>query len=356
MVSKIFHPKSAPGCGPSGRLHYGHIRDGESVIDEVIVRLTRHDGGTEVVEINCHGGVAAAAQAMGLLVGAGAVKLPPRRFAARAAADSGLDGIRAEAARLLPLAETKLAVRVLCDQINGALSAAIRAVDTESPWAAEKLGSLVESAWFGRALAQPRRLALVGKPNVGKSTLFNALVGHNRTIVSPVPGTTRDFINEFVALGGYPVELMDTAGLRRRGGVVEMKGVEATWRVASDADLIVIVLDGSAPDAPDEHAVLRSLLQKNPVLAVNKSDLPARLDLSGFPPGADLCKVSALTGRGLREIELAVLRRFPSPAQYPPASPVVFTAEQARILSDAQDLCRSGRADAAREKLARLAG
>jgi len=356
LVAGVFRPKSGRDwlTGAPGKLHYGHICHGDSVVDEVIVRLAARGGDAELVEVNCHGGVVAAGEVMRLLVESGACELPMNRFAALAAAACGLDSVQAEAMRLLPLAETSLAVRVLCDQVNGALSRAIAAIDPGAEAADESVRRLLESMEFGCALTRPRRLALLGRPNVGKSTLFNALVGHNRTIVSPVPGTTRDFVNEFIALGGFPVELVDTAGLRRRGGVVEMKGVEAAWRVASDADLILVVIDGSVAVTPEELAVVRTLLPKAPMLVINKSDLSEEVEVSSFPDGMDWCRVSAVTGAGLGQLERTVLQRFPDKAAYPPGSAVVFTERQADILSDVMALCASGAVAEARAKLGGL--
>jgi len=338
-VARIFRATS--GCdwlaGAPGQLHYGHIREGDAVVDEVIVR--RGGGGT--VEINGHGGIVAAGEILRLLGEGGVAELAPGAFATPSSGVA-LDAIQQEAAAGLPQAETRLAVRVLCDQLNGALSEAIRAIAAGPADAAERLGALLESAAFGRALNCPRRVVLVGRPNVGKSTLFNALVGHNRTITSPVPGTTRDFVEEFVALGGYPVQLIDTAGLRRRGDVVEMKGVQAAWRVLSDADLTIVVVDGSEPMTGEERRTVESLLPGASVLAVNKSDLPPALDPESLRPGVEPCWVSALSGEGLRELERAILRRFPDPGCYPPGAPVVFSDRQTQALSGAMRRYASG--------------
>jgi len=174
--------------------------------------------------------------------------------------------------------------------------------------------------------------------------------------VSPVPGTTRDFVNESVALGGYPVELIDTAGLRRRGGVVEMKGVEAAWRVASDADLLLIVLDASRRLSAEVRKLVQVLAGRRPIAAWSKSDLAA----GRTPPPLDgevtTCPVSALTGDGLPDLERAMLDRFPDPAAYPPGSPVVFTEGQACALGEIRKGLRSGEVAAAGEQLRRLTG
>jgi len=358
LVAGILVPKSSAPKGRAdirGKLEYRHVRDGESIVDEVIVRRVSR-GATETVEINCHGGVVAASEIVRLLVEAGAVECAPGPWAERAAADAGLDRIQAEAARLLPLAQTRLAVRVLCDQLNGALSRAVRGLDLGSGDALEALRLLAGSVAFGLALTRPRRLALVGEPNVGKSTLFNALVGHNRTIVSPVPGTTRDFVNEFIALGGYPLEVIDTAGLRTRGGVVEMKGVEATWGIVSDADIIAVVLDGTGRMTARAKELVGTLLPKNPLLVLNKCDLPIRMNASGLSSGGEVCSTSGLTGSGLPELECAILRRLPDREQWPAGSPVVFTQEQCAGVNRAADDLAAGRIESARDELARLLG
>ena len=349
IVSRVFVPKT-PGdwlSGAPGRLHYGHVRDGDVVIDEVLVRLASREAGVDAVEVNCHGGIVAAGETMRLLVEAGAAEATPAQMSERCARSAGLDKVQAEAMRLLPSAKTRLAVRVIADQLNGALSRAVRSVDPAGPSAPELLGALAASAAFGLALTHPRRLVLVGSPNAGKSTLFNALVGHSRTIVSPTPGTTRDFINELIALGGYPVELVDTAGLRRHGDVVEMMGVEATWGVVSEADLVVIVADGSHAPTPSEGELMRALLPREPILAVNKCDLGA--PATGQPAGAQLVvrPISALTGEGVPNLTQAILERFPGAAAYPPGSAVALTREQEAALRSACAHCLGGRADEA---------
>jgi len=356
VVAAVFAPKSARDwlSEPAGRLHYGHVRDGEDIVDEVLVRLAPRGGGAGAVEVNCHGGIVTAAEVMRLLVEAGAVELPPAAFGDRAAADAGLDTVRAAALRLLPAAETRLAARVLCDQLDGAMSRAVKAIDLAAPDASGRLGLLAASAEFGKALTRPRRVALVGSPNAGKSTLFNALVGHNRTIVSAAPGTTRDFINEFIALGGYPLELIDTAGLRRHGGIIEMKGVEATWGVVSEADLIVIVADSSRAMADSERELTRAMSPRGPILALNKSDIAAAPQEQADAAGATVCVVSALTGDGLPELESAILERLPAPAAYPPGAAVTLTEEHENALREASARCRSGQAALAADALAAL--
>ena len=349
IVSRVFTPRSQSGwlSAPSGRLHYGHVNEGDVVVDEVLVRLASDGGGVDTLEVNCHGGIVAAGETMRLLVDAGAVEVAPAQLSDRAASGAGLDRVQAEAMRLLPAARTRLAVRVICDQLDGALSRAVKSLDPASPEAPELLDALARSAAFGEALTRPRRLVLVGSPNAGKSTLFNALVGHSRTIVSPTPGTTRDFINEMIALGGYPVELVDTAGLRRHGDVVEMKGVEATWRVVSEADLVVIVADGTRPITSPERQLLDALSPADPILALNKCDLTPADAGWRSATGAAIREISALRGEGLSVLTQTILERFPDPAAYPPGCAVALNPAQARALQSAREHCIRGHASAA---------
>lgn len=354
IVSRVFTPKSQTGWlyGPPDRLHYGHVRDGDDVVDEVLVRVASDDAGAEMLEVNGHGGIVAAGETMRLLVDAGAVEVTPAELIERSADDAGLDKLQAEAMRLLPLAKTRLAARVIADQLDGALSRAVRSVDPASPAAPDILDALARSAAFGAALTRPRRLVLVGSPNAGKSTLFNALVGHSRTIVSPTPGTTRDFINEVIAVGGYPVELVDTAGLRRHGDVVEMRGVEATWGVVSDADLVVIVADGTRPMTPAERELLDALSAAEPILALNKCDVGPADPAWKLAACAAVCEISALRGEGLRLLTRTILERFPDSGAYPPGCAVALNRAQAEALQSAREHCVRGHASAAATALA----
>jgi tRNA modification GTPase len=304
----------------AGQLCYGHVVRGGERVDEAIGRVASLD--PPAFEVNCHGGIVAAAEVIGALCDAGARETVARESAADAARDAGFDAIQAAALDRLPAARTRLVVRVLCDQVNGALSRELAAIDAGTVDADARIARLVASARFGRALLESTTVAIVGPPNAGKSTLFNALVGHGRTIVSPTPGTTRDFVDEEIALGGFPVRLLDTAGLRDGAGEVEAHGVAAA-RAAARADVLLLVLDSSVPEQPGEAAIRAELAAREPIVLANKSDLPP-----GRERSAGGISVSAATGRGLDEVGDALLARLPDPAAHPPGSPVVLTREQ----------------------------
>ena len=351
LVSRFFRPRRKGDwtADTPGHLYYGHIVDGGERIDEVIVRHRSSRMGGEAVEVNCHGGVVAAGEIMRLFEQGGAREMPAEAFVREASRDMGLDAVRTEALERLPSAQTKLAARMLCDQLNGALSQAVARL-AENP-NRSTVNDLLRSAEFGRALLEPRCVALLGRPNVGKSTLFNALVGHHRTIVSATPGTTRDYVDETIALGGYPVELIDTAGLWQTDGPVEARGVEAAREVGRRAGIVVLVLDGSRPLLPDEVRAAHELADRDAIAVLNKADLSSKADPAPLPADLPRCTLSASTGEGLKELEAEIRRLLPQPDPYPPGSPVVFTGRQYSGLDRAAKLLEAGHTDSARDML-----
>jgi tRNA modification GTPase len=172
----------------------------------------------------------------------------------------------------------------------------------------EQLSSLKETFDYGKFLSQGLRLAIVGKPNVGKSSLFNCLVSADRAIVTDIPGTTRDVLAETVSLDGVPVRFLDTAGIRDTIDEVESLGVARTLDALADADFALVVLDGSCVLDDQDRRALSNVVRIPHLIVVNKSDLPALLDLSGLN-GAARVSVSAKSGDGLKDLE-AALRAF----------------------------------------------
>jgi tRNA modification GTPase len=317
-----------------GGLAYGHVRDGEAVADEVIVRRIS----ATKVEINCHGGIVAAGEVIRLLVQRGAAE-----SSAALPRGIGRDAIQREAAALLPQAVTRLAVRMLCDQLGGALSRALLAVDPSCADGAELLGELLATAELGQSLLRPRRIVLAGRPNVGKSTLFNALVGHNRTIVSASPGTTRDYVSEYISLCGFPIELIDTAGLREAGEIIESLGVFAAQEVAAGADVVVFVTEQGGTAMSEELALLPH--GGTPIIVVNKCDKTDSCD-SGE---GEVMRISALRQQGLRELESAILSRLPSAEPVYAHGAVVFSKRQVVLLDELMRAVRDGETKAATE-------
>jgi tRNA modification GTPase len=259
----------------------------------------------DVVEISAHGSLALLREILRAAIGAGARLAEPGEFTLRAFLNGRLDLVQAEAVADLVDAVTPLQARVAFDQLEGTLTRAIGAIDRElfdlaarleasvdfpdegyhfvAPGeAAEALGrvragidALLATSAAGRVIREGRQIAILGKPNVGKSSLFNRLVGTDRAIVAPGPGTTRDMLLETIDLEGMRLGLVDTAGVRASDDEVEQEGVARARRAATVADLVVVVLDQSRPLEDIDHALLRETASAPRVVAINKVDLAA---------------------------------------------------------------------------------
>jgi len=324
-----------------GQLLYGRLVRDDETLDEVVVACVAR-GGQAVLEINCHGGAVASSRVVDAMVSAGArVTTAAERLDAMR--KSGLlDGIAAEAAALIPRAPTLLAAAVLLNQFRGALGRAVkeisRCVEETADWNAirARLESLLATARFGRGLTEPCRVVVTGRPNVGKSTLSNALLRFERMIVHAVPGTTRDTVEDLFSVAGVPFVLVDTAGIRDADDAVEREGVERARAAAQDADLTVLVIDGSEP-LTGEDDVLPSRRPVRPrVVALNKADLPLRAEVNeiALQTGAPVVSVSATMGEGIEELERCILEAAYSTRPEAGVA-VVFTARQEECLTQA---------------------
>jgi len=347
-VASCFRAARDDGLPPAGALAYGHVLDaGGAAIDEVIV----HRAAEAALEVNCHGGAAAVRAVAERLAGLGLARVDPHRLLEL----EGMPRLERDARRALRDARAPWAARILLDQLGGALAGAVRMAlaDLEAdraPRAAQALDRLL-GAWHGcgRLIAHPPRLAVAGRPNVGKSTLVNRLVGADRVITSDTPGTTRDYVEADAAIAGVPVVLVDTAGLREAAAEVERMGVERAHREAGRAELVLYLLDATEGVHEDDRTALERLGDRALPLW-NKADL-ARAPLG--PPAQ--ATVSALTGEGLETLGQEVLGRlgFQAPA---PGRAVPFTDDHAEALAAAHEALASGDAEAARRRLEGLLG
>lgn len=308
--------------------------------DELMARTVPGFTGEETVEFSCHGGAAVVDRVLVALEAAGALRAETAELLERAVETGALDRIRAEAWTLLPQAATELAARVLQDQADGALSAAVAKLS--APRDAERL---LSTSPLGQGLARARRVVLAGSPNVGKSTLFNALVREDRALVSPVAGTTRDPVRQRIAIDQVPFELIDTAGVDAPRDLLEQLSIERTQRELKDADAVLFVFDAEAGAQGPELRFLESLGHPRVILAVNKIDAGAKKPLLEALP------VSAKTGQGLDELRRRLLRAFGVNPRHVPGEPVVFTPRQERIL--ARTAAGALSPEAAREELFR---
>lgn len=328
------------------RLVYGHLIDPETseVVDEVLVSYMEppHTYTREpMIEINCHGGPVVLQRILGLVLHQGARPAQPGEFTLRAFLNGRIDLAQAEAVLDVVTAKTAASLRVALQGLGGHLSAPVKEVrarlmevlayltvrvdfpDDEvgaqdlAPILAEaqeRLEALIASADAGMVFRQGVRTAIVGRPNVGKSSLLNCLLRQSRAIVTAVPGTTRDTVEELANIQGVPFVLIDTAGITKSANLVEHLGVERSRRSIEQADLVILVLDQSEELTPQDTEIM-GLLGDKPVISVaNKADLPQRASLDSLPWRC--VPLSALTGRGLenleREMVQAVLGGFVS--------------------------------------------
>jgi tRNA modification GTPase len=306
-------------------------------VDHVVVTwfaAPRSYTAEDVVEISCHGSPVVLRFCIERAVRAGARPAEPGEFTLRAYLNGRIDLPRAEAVRELIEATTLYQARVAASQVDGSVSRRLTPVkqdlldlialleagidfaeddiDVAPPDAIlarlaavrASVDSLVRSFSYGKLVFGGFTLAIVGRPNVGKSSLFNRLLEQERAIVTEIPGTTRDTVSETASLGGIPVKLIDTAGIRAGQDAVETLGIERSYQALADADLALVVLDASEPTGTDDRDLTERAARSGRHLVVaNKSDKPLRAEL---PAGA-LC-VSALTGEGIEALRREILR------------------------------------------------
>lgn len=363
-----------PSAAPSHTVHYGHImRDGRRV-DEVlltVLRAPRTYTREDTVEISCHGGLVMARLVLESVLAAGARLAEPGEFTQRAFLNGRLDLTQAEAVADLIHARTGLAAAAAQEQLAGKLSAPIHGVRDDlmnalahieahldfpdediAPHtrdqllarldqAAEFVAALQRTAREGQILRRGIRAAIVGRPNAGKSSLLNQLLGHERAIVSPVAGTTRDTVEETAEIRGIPVVFIDTAGLRDSSEEVEREGVRRSRVAASQAELVLHVLDGSESLDAQDQALMEELAGRPVLLVVNKSDQPRRLIL---PEGRQEASVSCVRGAGLESLKDRIEQMVWGGRVTAEALPVTVNARQADALRRTEEGLRQAAA------------
>jgi tRNA modification GTPase len=325
------------------------IRDPKSaeILDHALITFFKSPHsftGEDVVELSCHGSPVLLRQLVDLILGLDARSADPGEFTLRALSNGRLNLSQAEAIRDLINAQTNASLRQAARQLGGELSARLQPlkdalldiivplesslefVEDDLPELAadalkEKLTGLIleieamaSTFRSGRLLRDGLKVTLAGRPNVGKSSVFNKLTSLDRAIVTDVPGTTRDSLNELISMEGVPVLLTDTAGVRASVDMIETLGIERTRRAMADADLIVLVLDGSQPLTKEDEEVFAEVAESPYVVALNKSDL-ASFNLNSFDHIAGVSPViavSAKTGAGLDDLRAAILKPFDS--------------------------------------------
>lgn len=328
----------------SHTLHYGTIRDPKSgaILDEVllvVMRKPRSYTGEDVVEVHCHGGPFLVREVLELILSRGARHAEPGEFTKRAFLNGRLDLAQAEAVLDLIRARTDKGMRLALGQVRGELSkwvgelreelldilvqveAAIDFPEEEVELLqrsqllskiealGKKISGLIASYEWGRLYRDGARVCIAGRPNVGKSSLFNALLGEERVIVTPVPGTTRDVIEESINLGGLPVVLWDTAGIRESHDQVERLGVDFSLKRLEEAEAALVVLDGASALSTEDRFILEAVKGKKGLVVINKNDLPQELDIRQVmtaAPEQEMVLVSAKEGNGLVDLKMAL--------------------------------------------------
>ncbi|MGH7168537.1 MAG: tRNA uridine-5-carboxymethylaminomethyl(34) synthesis GTPase MnmE [Nitrospiraceae bacterium] len=316
-------------------------RDTGRAVDQALVVVMRspHSYTAEdVVEVHCHGGPLVLQTVCEAVMRRGARLAEPGEFTKRAFLNGRLDLTQAEAVLDTICAKTAGSLRIAQAQLRGTLSKEIdRMRDTLIRLLAHveaaidfteedltfiqpqeltaglreiiaEIARLVDSAQQGRILREGVTAAIIGRPNVGKSSLLNALLKTDRAIVTPVPGTTRDVLEEVLNIRGVPVRLLDTAGVRHTDDPVEQEGVRRSRTAMADAELLLVLVDGSIPLSDEDRDLLAQYTEKRRLVVVNKTDLPRRLDppdqalLEGGAPACPVVWISAMTGAGLDDL------------------------------------------------------
>ncbi|MEA3366450.1 MAG: tRNA uridine-5-carboxymethylaminomethyl(34) synthesis GTPase MnmE [Candidatus Hydrogenedentes bacterium] len=339
----IFHSSSGRDITTDpGRVFHGEIRAGEETLDEVLVHVMRgpHSYTCEdVLEINAHGGAGPLKAILELVLEKGARLAEPGEFTKRAFLNGRIDLVQAEAVIDRIRAKTRAGLRAAHTAASGTLSKAIAAmrepllealarIEASVDFPEEDLPELVtpelkaslteiagqmealfETSDAGRLYREGASVTIAGRPNVGKSSLFNALLRDARAIVTAHPGTTRDLLEEFITIQGIPIRLSDTAGLRQSQDEIERIGVDIARGALTAADIVLFVVEATNPATPEDEALATDLsaLEVPVLLVVNKTDLAANPDTSHWKDRfAGTCLLSARTGAGLQELEAAL--------------------------------------------------
>ena len=326
----------------SHTINYGHIFEEKRLVDEVMVSVmrapktfTRED----IVEINTHGGIAVTQEILQLLLRNGARLAEPGEFTKRAFLNGRIDLAQAESVMDLIRAKTDKAANIAVKQLDGSLSKMINNIRQEileslaqvevnidypeyddvetmtSQMLLEKtahfeqlLENLLSTAKRGKILREGLKTAIIGLPNVGKSSLLNQLLREEKAIVTDIAGTTRDVITEFANIGGVPLELVDTAGIRETDDLVEAIGVERSKKALAEADLVLLVLDASLELTDKDLELLELSKNANRIVLLNKTDLPEKLDINQI--SGDFIRISALKNENLSAVEEKINQIF----------------------------------------------
>lgn len=347
IASQIFRAESSAALGAPNRARFGRILDtatGERADEAIFTyfKAPRSYTGEDVVELSCHGSPVILARVLEMAIEGGARIAEPGEFTFRAFFNKRIDLAQAQAVRDVINAQTRYQARIATKQLEGALSKRLNplkdqlieiivhlessiefveeditpevglALAAKLERLIDSLNEIARSFAFGRYVKEGFDLAIVGRPNAGKSSVFNRLIGIDRAIVTALPGTTRDALYETTSISGVPVRLIDTAGIRETSDAVENKGIERTRAAIADADISLLVLDASEPLTGDDIKLLDIVSGERRIIAFNKIDLPGKLKPGFLEPSEEsrVIRISALTGHGFDEMKARIFERL----------------------------------------------
>lgn len=366
IADKVFRCKEGPPSSfPTHTVHYGHIEAEGQVIDRVlliVMRGPRTYTGEDTVELSCHGGRLILHKTLNAAIKAGARPANPGEFTMRAFLNGKLDLSQAEAVQELIGAQSELALRVASQHLQGKLRDVVETVRSQIVEVAavleasidfpeedieissreelcgvlssakEKVSHLLSTYEDGVKVAEGVNVVIAGKPNVGKSTLLNALLEKDVAITTPVPGTTRDVLKESLILQGVSLNLFDTAGIRKPRGIVEKEGVRRSKKALREADVVLLVLDAEAGVSQEDHGIFTETEAKKVIVVINKIDLVPQAtaealarEFGNFPS----VRTSALKSWGIEEVRREILERAWS-ADIPSSQEVIITSVRHR--------------------------
>lgn len=375
IARKIFHPRSEIKNIKSRYLYLGHIVDPEKgyIVDEVLTSFfkaphtyTRED----MVEINCHGGVTAQRKILELALKLGARLAEPGEFTKRAFLNGRIDLSQAEAVIDIIRSKTERALVMASRQLAGGFSEKINSIRSEllnimahieanidfpeddipeaDPGKIKgeiiktrgQIEELIKNTGSGRIMREGLSTLILGRTNVGKSSLLNAMLKEERAIVTDVPGTTRDIIEEYINIKGIPVKIIDTAGIRETSDLVEKIGVERAKKYLKEAEMVLLIMDASEEITDEDRSIFEMVKDKFTICVINKIDLPEKIEvkeLERLLPDKKIIRISALKQQGIEELKDEIYNSVVEKIGPIDENTIIAGQRQKKALEDAED-------------------
>lgn len=372
IIDKVFKSAASPlSKQPSHTIHYGHIYNENIILDEVLVSIflaPRSYTTENTVEINCHGGILNTRRILELLLRNGATLAAPGEFTKRAFLNGRIDLTEAEAVADIINSENKISLNNAVYQLSGQLSEQIKAIREHILYTAASIESalddpehydinemnedifhslnqaagdtktMIDSYDNGRMIKDGIRTVILGRPNVGKSSLLNYLSGYDSAIVTDIAGTTRDLIKERINLDGISLHIIDTAGIRETVDPIEKIGIDRSMDSAKTAELILMLIDSSNRLSSDDKKLLDFIKDKNAILLLNKTDLTLLTDVTEIKlkvPNIPVIEISIKNETGLKELKTAIFKKFSDNITNIPSGNIITSLRHKQALEKA---------------------